>query len=176
MQSHRHNIRIVIELSRYSGFFLTNWEIYDVIIMSISTESRVHFTIYLLNTKSLGHDNWSTNTYVQYCAIMTIFLEIFYITWSIVHSDQCIQERSRIFRLSLHMTENQLIVALRQKYFSSGGNLYVALRQYHYLKARNKKTLFEGAAINMCSAKTCCELRSKPWENACKRVHFLVYC
>ena len=61
------------------------------------------------------------------------------------------------------MTENQLIVALWQKHFSSGDNLYVVLRQYHYLKARNKKTLFEGAAINMCSAKTCCTFRSRPW-------------
>ena len=81
MQSHRHNIRIVIELLRYSGFFLTNCGVSEVIIMSISAQVRVHFRIYLLNTKSLGHGNWSANTYVQHCAIMTIFLIIFYITW-----------------------------------------------------------------------------------------------
>ena len=57
MWSQRHSIRIAIELSRYSGFFLTNCEIFDVIIMSISTQGRMHFRIYLLNTKSLGHGN-----------------------------------------------------------------------------------------------------------------------
>ena len=67
-------MRIVIELSRYSGFFLSNCETYDVIIMSINPQGRVHFRIYLLNIKSLDHDNWSTNRYVQYCAFMTIFL------------------------------------------------------------------------------------------------------
>ena len=81
MQSHRENIRIVIELSRYSGFFLTNCQISDVIITSISAQGRVHFRIYLLNTKSLGHGNWSTNRYVQYCTIMKIILITFYITW-----------------------------------------------------------------------------------------------
>ena len=44
-------------------------------IMSISAQGTEHFRIYLFNTKSLGHDNWSAHIYGQYCAIMTIFFK-----------------------------------------------------------------------------------------------------
>ena len=85
--------------------------------MSISAQGTEHFRIYLFNTKSLGHDNWSANIYGQYCAIMTIFLKMLSLMWR----TGC--KKCRICRLSLHITENQLIVALWQKHFSSRGNI-----------------------------------------------------
>ena len=72
MKSHRHDIRIVIEFLRYSGFFLTNYKV-SLKIMSISAIGSLHFRIYLWNTKSLGPDNWLSNRYVQYCAIKKYF-------------------------------------------------------------------------------------------------------
>ena len=44
------------------------------VIMSISTWDRVHFSIYLLNHNSLGHQTWPTDRYKQGTTIFSNLL------------------------------------------------------------------------------------------------------
>ena len=58
----------LVPFSRYSSFCTFNHPmIYQTcdVMMSISTQDRVHFSIYLLNHNSLSHQTWPIDRYKE---------------------------------------------------------------------------------------------------------------